>query len=104
MSLDALLQKLRDEAQKHQASNLRHASAPLVAPWPPMSFNKVRLWASHAPANASWLCLANEELIEAAYLRVLGRRPDPEGLRYALDAIANGMPRVDWLMRLRLSP
>lgn len=104
MDLDELLCRLRAEAQ-------RMPSPPEPAPMAWLAHvpygnhaRPVQWWAAHAPLGPAWLCLPTPDLITAAYWLWLGRTPDSAGAKHAESSLANGMPKLEWLLRLRLSP
>lgn len=107
MNIDQLLRALRAEAELWQQSQPA-IRTPHASPWPPTvgtnPWADARLWAAHAPLNSSWLNLSIEEFVHASYWLCLGRPAEPEAQQYAKDCFNNGMPRAEWMLRLRLSP
>jgi hypothetical protein len=60
---------------------------------------------ANLPANnlSQLLALHDQAFIHAAYQKLLGRHPDPEGLSYYLGRLRNGIPKMQILTQLRLS-
>jgi methyl-accepting chemotaxis protein len=58
---------------------------------------------SELPGLDQLLVLDNEDFVRAAYARLLGRDPDPEGLRFYAAELLRGVDKLDLLERLSLS-
>ena len=56
-------------------------------------------------ASLAQLCaLENTDFVRCAYFTVLGRQPDPDGMTYYLERLAQGVSKLTLLRQLRTSP
>jgi glycosyltransferase involved in cell wall biosynthesis len=96
MTASRFLSKLRiDKNKKYFSSTSRTTQETLIMP----SDNK----SSATITLAELLSLDNEHFIYSAYLALLGRVSDPEGLRYYHHRLHAGIPKIEILAQLRYS-